>query len=363
MKAPFYDRRIWFRIALKALVIVLVADVLFIIFRPFDSISSYSVYGHFLPLRKRITVPARDEQSQLGKLETLLHAHEISQPKAADEFRVVVLGDSGINGWGVPDEQTISGYLTALGQNIRSRKGHAYNLAYIGPNVTRDFLIADAALAYQPDLILWFVTEDGFLNKTPDRLLEFNQPRLTQLTAQFQLSDLNARLYGHYQDVWWQRSLLAQRGDIYQWITFQTSALARADFLSVDFGAMQKNPAQQYQLDDGQPTQLQMPSASWLPLTALGQLTNVPVLIVNEPIYSVSEPSSMYDALYDRSLYDKYRGVLASFCADNRLWCLDLWNSLPQMDFSDTPLHHTPMGNQTIASLVAREIIRKLSPK
>ena len=106
-----------------------------------------------------------------------------------------------------------------------------------------------------------------------------------------------------------------------------------------------------------------MPSASWLPLTALPKLTQTPILVVNEPIYVTSNPTTAYDAFYDKTLYDRYRQVLIEFCANNGLWCLDLWNNLPQVDFSDSPFHHTPEGNKAIASLVADEFERKLGPK
>lgn len=363
MKSPYYDRRTWLRITLKVLAILIVVNVLYIAVRPYDAVAPYSIIGRVVPLRKRIILPAREEQAQLGSVEMLLNAHEISQPKAPDEFRVVVLGDSGINGFGLTDDQTINAYLTSMGINVQGRKIHAYNLAYVGPNATRDLLIADAALAYQPDLIIWFVTGKTFNVVEPDRLIAYNQPRMTRLTSQFQLSDLNAQLYGHYQDTWWQRSLFAQRTNLYQWINFQSYALRAGQFLGIDVNYMRDHLADQYSLIPGEPKVAAMPNANWLPLTALSQLSKTPVLIVNEPIFIVPDSVNTYDDDYSRTVYDQYRAVFNAFCVDNHLWCLDLWNLLPQVDFADSPLHHTPEGNQIIAVQVAHEIGQKLGTK
>src|SRR5262249_25433471 len=113
MSAPFHDPRTWLRLFLKALALLLIFDLLFIALRPIELISPLSLFGYLLPYRTRLVVPERDIASQLMPLETLLNAHEISRPKIPGEFRVVILGDSGINGWGSADNETVSAFLTA----------------------------------------------------------------------------------------------------------------------------------------------------------------------------------------------------------------------------------------------------------
>src|SRR5712691_4727963 len=203
MKAPFVSPQIWLRVFLKAIPLLLIFDLLFITLRPFDLITPLSLFGTVLPYRTRLVVPERDVSPQLMPLETLLNAHEISRPKSADEFRVVILGDSGVNGWGNADNETISAYLTASHANLYGKNIHAYNLAFVEPGVTRDLMIADAALAYSPDLIICFVTLEGFSITKPDRLFEANQARATRLTTRFGLNDINTNTFGHYGDNWW----------------------------------------------------------------------------------------------------------------------------------------------------------------
>jgi hypothetical protein len=165
MKTPIYSLRIWLRILLKAIALLLIFDLLFITLRPFDLIIPLSLFGRVLPYRTRLVIPERDVAAQLMPLETLLNAHEISRPKSPDEYRVVILGDSGINGWGNLDSETVSAYLVASGANVQGKTVYAYNLAFVEPGVTRDLLIADAALAYSPDLIICFVTLEDSVEK------------------------------------------------------------------------------------------------------------------------------------------------------------------------------------------------------
>src|SRR5437868_6171253 len=114
MQIPFYEWRTWRRALIKGVGLLLIFDVLFMTFRPFDALQPLSLYGSLLPYRTRLILPiGGDANYQLMPLETLLRAHVISRPRATDEFRVIVLGDSGVNGWGNADPQTVSGLLSA----------------------------------------------------------------------------------------------------------------------------------------------------------------------------------------------------------------------------------------------------------
>src|SRR5258708_22208638 len=234
MRIPFYDWRVWLRALIKGVALLLIFDMLFIMLRPFDAIQPLSLYSTLLPSRTRLILPVGgDANYQLMPLETLLKAHEVSRTKAPDEFRVIVLGDSGINGWGNVDSQTISGMLTASGYRLGGKRLTTYNLAFLGPSAARDLLIADAALAYQPDLVIAFVTLESFQDKDTDLLIALNQPRMTRLTERFGLSDVNARTFGHSTDAWWQHSIFVERSMIYRWLQFQSMALQTSQLLGV----------------------------------------------------------------------------------------------------------------------------------
>lgn len=359
MNPPFYRPRVWLRTFVKALVLLLIFDVLFIALRPFDAIEPLSLFGHVLPYRSRLIMPAGDAGNQLMPLETMVKAHEISRPKASDEFRVLVLGDSGINGWSAIDSETISGYITASGQLAQGKHIRAYNLAFLGPSVTRDLVIADAALAYQPDMIVWFVTLQGFQNQNPDPLLALNQPRVTKLTSQFGLADINAVTNGHWIDTWWQHSILFRRKDIYRWLQYQSYALQPPALLKSDNTESTRPLPEQPILGNGEPAYMPMPNPVWASLPVLPKLTAIPVLIVNEPILIVPDTvpgtRANYDSFYGRAIYDTYRLTFAQYCHDQALHCLDLWDLVQAADYTDSPLHRSPAGNAAIAARVLIE--------
>jgi hypothetical protein len=200
---------------------------------------------------------------------------------------------------------------------------------------------------------------EGFSITKPDRLFEANQVQATRLTARFGLDDVNARTYGHYGDNWWQRSIFVQRAAIYRWLAFQSYALQRADFLSVVPVQMREsNPEHAaFTLDDT--SLMPMPNASWTALTAMQQLSTVPVLFVNDPILIVPGAQVNYDEFYQRALYDQYDATFDHYCKDHKLWCLDLWNVLPPEEYTDSPLHHTANGNAIIAARVLEQIRSK----
>jgi hypothetical protein len=91
-------------------------------------------------------------------------SHVIARPKAADEFRVVVIGDSGTWGWLLENKDTLAGQINA--QNLTAtadgKRVVAYNLGYPVMALTKDALILEEALKNQPDLIVWPVTLESF---------------------------------------------------------------------------------------------------------------------------------------------------------------------------------------------------------
>ncbi len=97
------------RIILKAACLFMLANLVFAWADPIESIGRLSLYNGLVPGRQRL--PYGEQAASYNLIVTSLSAmfasHEIAQPKAADEFRVLVLGDSSV--WGLllqPDETT-----------------------------------------------------------------------------------------------------------------------------------------------------------------------------------------------------------------------------------------------------------------
>ena len=86
---------------------------------------------------------------------------------------------------------------------------------------------------------------------------------------------------------------------------------------------------------------------------------DVPVLIVNEPIYiSDGENSHIrYNAWYPRWAYDQYRFLLSEVAAEQGWHYLDLWDSIPPPNFTDSPVHLTPGGIQELTGQIMPSIL------
>jgi hypothetical protein len=76
---------------------------------------------------------------------------------------------------------------------------------------------------------------------------------------------------------------------------------------------------------------------------------DVPVLVVNEPILVSTGTNSdiRYNFFYPRWAYDQYRQLMVGLAADADWAYLDLWDSVPEAEFTNSAVHLTPSGSQT----------------
>ena len=80
----------------------------------------------------------------------------------------------------------------------------------------------------------------------------------------------------------------------------------------------------------------------------------VPLLLVNEPILVSSGKNSAirYDFYYPRWAYDAYRTQLAAQAAAANWHYLDLWNLVPEDQFTNSAIHLTPAAETTLAETI-----------
>ncbi|MPN17864.1 hypothetical protein SDC9_165219 [bioreactor metagenome] len=83
-----------------------------------------------------------------------------------------------------------------------------------------------------------------------------------------------------------------------------------------------------------------------------------PVLIINEPIMVSSGKNSeiRYNFYYPRWVYDEYRQALSQEAQKNGWNYLDLWNLIPETEFTNSAIHLSPAGEQTFAAEVAKAV-------
>ena len=358
------------RIALKALLLFALVNAAFALTRPLDALGRLSLDNALFPGRARLPygeAPAEDYNLTLNNLPAMFAAHELARPKAADEFRVLLLGDSGTWGWFLRPEETLAGQLNALG--LRAADGRrvvVYNLGYPVMSLTKDLLLLDGALEYDADLVLWPVTLQSFARgrQLDHPLLQENPDPVRDLIAAYDLAldPFDSRFVNRAR---LDETLIARRRDLAGLLRLQALGLAWAA-TGIDQAIPADIPLRQSDLDADE---------SWLDISGPRPLTDddltfdvlragvaraggVPVVIINEPIYISDGANSdvRYNSFYPRWAYDQYRALLAERAAAEGWRWLDLWDAIPPDEFSDTPVHLTPAGTRLLAEELELQI-------
>jgi len=358
------------RVLLKTAVLFLLLNALFAWLLPLEALGHLSLYNWLLPGRLRLPYgenPAESYNLSLYNVPAMLASHTISQPKAADEFRVLLIGDSGTWGWFLENEDTLAGQLNAMNlQTADGRSARFYNLGYPVLALSKDILLLDAAMQSDPDLILWPVTLDSFPREKQlfPPLVQHNPERMRRLIAAYGL-DLDGEDGRFVTPNLFDRTIVGQRRSLADLLRLQQVGFAWAAT-----GIDQAIPDQidlrrsDFEADVSwqtftQPAALSRDDLAFDVLAA-GMIIagDVPVLLINEPMFiSTGQNSDLrYNAFYPRWAYDQYRKMLADTAVARNWSYLDLWDTIPANEFTDTPVHLTPTGNRLYAERVAEGI-------
>lgn len=350
------------RILWKAAVLFMVVNVLFAVTRPWPGFASLSLYNHLYPGRERLPYgenPAESYNLSLNSIPAMFASHRLSQPKSADEFRVILLGDSGIWGWFLPNEETLAGQLNAMGlETADGRRVAVYNLGYPIMSLSKDLLLLDEAMKYDPDLILWPVTLESFApaGQLNHPILQHNPARLRPLMAAYNLN-LDPDDPRFVEPTFWQRTLIGQRRELADWLRLQQVGVAWAA-TGIDQAIPADIPLRQSDFEAdaswehfADETQLTTNDLAFDVLRAgLARAGDVPMVVINEPIFISRGQNShiRYNLWYPRWAYDQYRELLAEEMANSSY--LDLWDAIPATEFTDSPVHLTPAGTAVFAA-------------
>jgi hypothetical protein len=385
-RSPFSSPRQFGRVLIKALALLVIFDALLIAFDIPTLIDQWSLYQSFTPPTVRLGLADQIGDPAWWTLDPLLDAHEIAQPKAPDEFRVIFLGDSATFCLYCRSNEAIPQVFTDLGMTVDGKHVRGYNLAYPGSDWLKDILILKHALKYQPDAIVWPVTAKGSgdqpLPQEPDAHLitRLNTAELPALAQQYNLDTWDTRRYAEA-DAWYQRSIWTHGGRLRDWLVLIARTLRNAlvqpgkdltqDYLYPGPSVTTQPVRPIAEINNTLPGYDSMPNRQWELLRAGQQIAreaNVPLLIVNEPMYVGGGPNSdvNYNSFYERALYDRFRAALAGFTLQHDMAYLDLWNLLPPENFSNTSLHYNLDGNRAVAQAIwqgLHTLIESSSPK
>jgi hypothetical protein len=206
---------IW--VLVKALLLFVVFNLLFALWNP--PVGKLSAYNKFYPGLERFPygqIPELGYQFSPTNLDILFASHMISgSPKPANEYRVLVIGDSSVWGYLLQPEDTLTGILNDA--NLTTCEGEAvrfYNLGFPGISALKDLFILIYAQEYDPDLVIWVVSLLSFPQEQQNiPVVNNNIPRVLQRVSMNDLpSDLLATPYK--QPPLWERTIIGQRHDL-----------------------------------------------------------------------------------------------------------------------------------------------------
>ena len=357
-------------IILKGFLLFIIFNLLFALVQP--GIGRFSAYNVIFPGRERLPFGENSAQAynlSLFDLDAMFASHEINgAEKQADEFRVILIGDSSVWGTLLKPEETLAGQLnsakiSACGKNVR-----AYNLGYPTISLTKDVLLLSRALEYQPDLIIWMTTLEAFpLEKQiASPLVANNEESLLRLAGRSGLkvdpndpafsgdSFLGSTIIGR------QRAL----ADVFRLQIYGVlwAATGIDQTYPVDYPKAQTDFEADQKFHEFEPPVL---NSSLLALdvleTGVSMAGDTPIVIVNEPML-ISEGKNSdirYNFFYPRWAYDQYRSMLVSLSGENHWAYVDLWDAVSANEFTNSAIHLTPQGETQLAEKLAPVILTR----
>jgi lysophospholipase L1-like esterase len=393
------------RVIIKAGIMLALCNAVYAIFAPIEALGGVSLYNTLLPGRERLPYGENFEQSyslSLNNIPAMFASHVISRPKGEGEFRVVLIGDSGVWGWFLANEDTLAGQLNdphprqlpiTWRGDFKAARAHGgatlqvaefsplstseakwggdgvktYNLAYPIMSLTKDLLLLDEAMRHQPDMIVWLVTLESFPREKQlfPPLAQHNAARVRNLinAHDLQLDPADARLI---EPNFFERTVFGQRRDLADWLRLQLYGFSWAA-TGIDQYIPDEIPLRQsdFEADESwqdfdAPVTLTRDDLAVEVLAAgVERAGDVPVLIVNEPIFISSGANSdlRYNSWYPRWAYDQYRALLAQEARANGWQYLDLWDSINPAEFTDSPVHLTATGTRALAELIRAAVL------
>ena len=332
------------------------------------------MYNHVVPGRDRLPYgddPSRAYNLSLYNLEAMFASHRIDgTKKPADEYRLVLIGDSQSWGYLLEPDQTLSAILNQANLQLpHGKKVKAYNLAYPVMSLTKDLLLLSKALEYQPDMIVWLVTLESFPydKQLFPPLLQHNPQRLRQL-----IQNLNLKLDPQDQQLIDQpylgRTIFGSRRDLADWVRLQLlGVLWAATGIDQDIpenyvARMEDLPADDSFHDLTSPLDEDTLALDILQ-SGVELAGDIPVLILNEPMFISQGLNSdiRYNYYYPRWAYDEYRRLLARRSEEDGWHFLDLWDAIPATEFTNTAVHLTPYGVTVLADRLSSAILELTS--
>jgi len=380
-----YRLRLAYHVIWKAGALFIIANLLFGLAYPLPALGRLSLYNRLVPGRLRLPYADNPDQAyslSLDNLEALFASHEIAAgAKPADEYRVILIGDSATWGFLLPAGQTLSAHLNEIATDLAEtgdlkgilgatlvspKKARFYNLGYPVMSLTKDLLILSYAQAYQPDLVIWLTTLESFPydKQLFPPLLQQNAQPTARLIETYGLN-LDPHDPSLIQLNFWQRTLVGARRPLADLARLQLYGLMWAatgidQDIPTHYAPPQSDLTDELSFHNLTPPQLSAADLAFEALAAGVRLSQpAPVLMINEPMFiSQGQNSDLrYNFYYPRWAYDDYRRLLTEHCTAQGWHCRDLWDAIPAQEFTNSAVHLSATGNQQLARLVWQAVV------
>jgi hypothetical protein len=348
-------------VLIRTLILLIVFATIILAVDPARGLGKTSFYNHLFPVRERFPYgenPQRSYNMTINDLDAMFASHAIARDKGDDEFRVFVFGDSSVWGTLLRNEETLTGLLNQ--QEIKTcdgRKVVFYNLGYPTISLEKDVLLLNRAMAYQPDLILWPVTLEAFpgMNPSTSPLLDINREEVNRLFPSAENKVPNKKtLFERIQ---------AQRRGLADWFRYQLyGVLWAATGIDQDLTQTWEPARRDFDLESTFNGREKFDLAAELNFTPLSTGIHLagetPVWLVNEPILvSLGENNQLrYNFFYPRWAYDAFREGMQGKAESEGWTYFDLWDIVPEGEFTNSAIHLTPAGEKLLSNRLAENI-------
>jgi hypothetical protein len=372
--------RLW-RLLLKAALLFIVFNGVYFVVQPLQLLNRISIYNVLVPGRTRLPVGEYPDQSysvSILSIDQMLASHEIARPKAPDEYRVIMLGDSAVWGYLLKPDETQAACINRMNLITPSgKKVHVYNLGYPKLTVIKDLLILRHALRYNPDLVVWSTTLASLYpsDQLGFEVITAQYDELAQLVDQYKFKLYQWPLPPEKIPTALNRTFFGQRREIADWMRYQLYGIAWGatgiDHIVPRFVTpkpIKFEPNDQMllvepmlmRLSAGQ-TIVEADISLDVIKAGIGMAADqgIPTLIVNEPMHHVTNDPFRYNFYYPTWAYDGYRLTMQNVTAREGWSYVDMWDVVPPADFTDTDFHMTPEANCTYAAKLNDEILKQ----
>ncbi|HSK67496.1 MAG TPA: hypothetical protein VK888_11230 [Anaerolineales bacterium] len=346
-------------ILLKTALLFVLFNVAFVFIKdvPFGNLT---LYNSIIPGRERFPFGETRQSYNLSlfDLDAMFASHKLAgTKKEPHEYRVLLIGDSSVWGTLLTPEQTLAGQLNAGQVNACGKTVRAYNLGYPTISLTKDLLILNQARQYEPDLIVWLTTLEAFPKERQlsSPIVASNPEPVEQLITNYGLS-LDPDDPALVRPSAWEQTFVGRRRAVADLVRLQVYGMLWAA-TGIDQVYPEDYEPAQTDFEAGDDTfhgLTTLENALAFDVLEAGMSVAPKVMLVNEPILVSNGTNNdiRYNFFYPRWAYDQYRSLLQGLADENGWKYLDLWDTVPANEFTNSAIHVTPAGE----ALVAREI-------